>query len=243
MRTKPVKVEHIGGPKISYFHSGIICSLRKGDIEVIPVEIYRQHKDQLALIKPERWNIYPSRYDHVIQAIAEYHPAKVMEIGVLNGITARRMIMEMLTYMDKPSYIGFDLFELSPEDEGSKSGVESHWMVKWKLSKFEGAKVRLIKGDTNETLPAYKGPKVDLIFIDGGHSLETIASDFHWSSQWLKPGGVILMDDYYPEIESTGCKQLIDSLPDPWKWELLEPPDSPRGEFIIHMVKVWKNEG
>ena len=164
-----------------------------------------------------------------------------MEIGVLRGMTARRIIKKMLTYTDSPTYIGFDLFEQSPEEEGSKGGVVSLRMIKWRLSKFEGARVRLIKGDTNYTLPEYMGPKVDFIFIDGGHSTETILNDFQWSSPWLKPGGVILMDDYYPNIESIGCKTLMDSLPAPWKWELLEPPDSPRGEFIIHMVKVWKD--
>ena len=60
-------------------------------------------------------------------------------------MTAKRMIRAMLSYMDKPLYIGFDLFEPSPEAEGSKKGVESLRLVRWRLSKLEGARVRLIK--------------------------------------------------------------------------------------------------
>jgi len=242
---KLIKVEHIGGRELTYRVDGKAFKIKKGETAIVPVGIYNNNRDRLAKIRSEEKNKQSARYNHVERIIGELKPKIVIEIGILRALTAKRMIRAMLSYMDKPLYIGFDLFEPSPEAEGSKKGVESLRLVRWRLSKLEGARVRLIKGDTNYTLPAYNGPKADFIFIDGGHSLDTIKNDFVWSARWLKEGGIILMDDYYsdkiPCNQFIGCKTLVDSLKSPWKYEILEPADIvPRDGSKINMVKIWR---
>ena len=90
---------------------------------------------------------------------------------------------------------------------------------------------------------------VDLIFVDGGHSEETIASDWYNVKQILTPDTVVIFDDYYIDagdvMDGFGCNALIDSL-DRMRYdvEFLEPVDSfvkAWGVLQIQMVKVMLN--
>ena len=64
-----------------------------------------------------------------------------------------------------------------------------------------GADVELVKGWTHETLPEYAHAhpdyKADLIFIDGGHSIETIQSDWDNVQSFISKDSVVIFDDYY----------------------------------------------
>jgi len=180
----------------------------------------------------------PSRYRNIIREIRRLRPQVVMEIGVLRGDTAEQMIREMIAYSDTPLYIGFDLFEESDSAEFSKGGVKSREKVFNRLDKIGNAKITLVKGNTRDTLKKYHGPKADLIFIDGGHSLETVASDFRHASKLLNPGGVILMDDYYHENPDKGCRFMIDKPPKGWKSEVLKPSNTFPGTGAISIAKM-----
>ena len=50
--------------------------------------------------------------------------------------------------------------------------------VKNLLKKFE-KNVEIIKGDSKEILPKIDLTKIDYVFIDGGHSYETVKSDLN----------------------------------------------------------------
>ena len=53
---------------------------------------------------------------------------------------------------------------------------------------------------------------MDLIFIDGGHSLETIASDWRWASQLMHNKTAVIFDDYWLDRTDAGCKSTVDGI-------------------------------
>ena len=57
---------------------------------------------------------------------------------------------------------------------------------------------KLHKGDTKETLKKCKSAsKVDFAFIDGGHSYETVKSDY----ENLKKVPILVFDDFFSKDE------------------------------------------
>ncbi len=96
--------------------------------------------------------------------------------------------------------IGFDLFDNSPlyESEIVPDGVGfSYSKCKEIVSKWD-RKVSLIEGDTKETLSKDWLEKKDsrvVVFLDGGHSYETVKSDF-WNLYNTLTNGIIIMDDW-----------------------------------------------
>lgn len=205
----------------------------------------------LALIRTTR----PRRYRALFETIYQHAARKIVEIGVFNGVHALQMI-RTATLHHPPGdihYFGFDLFEeLTPDllqSEFSKKAPPCA-AVQRKLEKT-GATIRLFKGDSKLTLPNAVPTigEVDFAFIDGGHSVETIQSDWKWVQKLMGDQTIVLFDDYYrntePEMEGLGCQGLIDGL-DRGVYEIaiLEPTDVFRkkwGRLRINMVMVSKN--
>ncbi|CAG0996607.1 hypothetical protein ARNL5_03687 [Anaerolineae bacterium] len=65
----------------------------------------------------------------------------------------------------------------------------------------------LVKGDT-KTLDFTRFPFVDLVYIDGDHEYEGVRSDFLNVLTRLKPGGLVIFDDYYEDFP--GVMRLVD---------------------------------
>ncbi|MEM3373688.1 MAG: class I SAM-dependent methyltransferase [Candidatus Woesearchaeota archaeon] len=153
----------------------------------------------------------------MFQLVEKIKPKNIMDIGVFDGENSIK-ILEIAKKYHKPSeinYYGFDLFESMDkktfEKEISKNPL-SEKNIYEKLKKTK-TNIYLFKGNTLETLPKnYKNlPKMDLIIIDGGHSLETIENDWNYSKKLMHKKTNVLFDDYWNRMNS-GCKKLIDSL-------------------------------
>jgi len=156
------------------------------------------------------------RYAQINPLIAKIKPRTIAEIGTWNGYRAIEMAKEALKYQDHVTYYGFDLFEQATDDTDSEEmNVKPHY-TKELVSKFldnfkqknPGFSYVLTAGNTRETL---KPLAVDLAFIDGGHSIETILGDY----EALKDSKVVLFDDYYEggiDIEKYGCNKIVDKL-------------------------------
>lgn len=56
-------------------------------------------------------------------------------------------------------------------------------------------KIIFLEGDSKDKVKKWFRP-IDLLFIDGGHDMETIRSDFFGFGEWVKKGGSILLHDY-----------------------------------------------
>ena len=197
----------------------------------------------------------PRRYENLNKIIADINPKIIVEIGTFNGNQAINMMTEALRFhaVEKLKYIGFDLFERPPEYEGSKPGTLPFNAVVAKLHRaFPRLRFNLIKGDTRESIANFLGVnvgeridiKADFVFIDGGHSLDTIWNDFDLVRRYMcKSGTVIVLDDYYFDRDDKGCKPLIVEIidDDKIKIEILNPIDKfdkPDGVLSVQFVKV-----
>ena len=139
-----------------------------------------------------------------------------MEIGTWNGEHALQMIREAKkNYGRSVEYYGFDLFELLDDKVRSKEHSKKFSKLKDVTGKLQktNCQIKLFQGDTKETLPKVAGklPKMDFIFIDGGHSIETIKNDWEYSQQLMAKRTVVIFDDYWNR-EDAGCKKVIEKI-------------------------------
>lgn len=141
-----------------------------------------------------------------------------MEIGTWTGDRALTIIKLAKRYhpAKEVEYYGFDLFgQMSTE-------IFAEEKSKWPPTQIEvydklsatGANIHLFQGDTMKVLPEVisKLPNMDFIFIDGGHSLETIASDWYWASQLMNSKTAVVFDDYWLGRTDAGSKVMVDSI-------------------------------
>lgn len=156
------------------------------------------------------------RYRYLYQIIENKKCKRIMEIGTFDGQHALKMInIAKKMYGHEVEYYGFDLFE-GMRDEIFQKEAAKHPISEEQTRQLlygTGCKINLFKGFTNETLPRFvKGlPKMDLIFIDGGHSLETIANDWHYSQELMHDGTVVIFDDYW-NCNDVGCKTIVEGI-------------------------------
>lgn len=166
---------------------------------------------------PERGMI---RYTQLLDIIDREKPKQICEIGTWNGNNAVRMLQQAAKYhpMKRLQYQGFDLFDSQTGEDyvrelskiaPPKSVVERRLLA-------TGANVKLIEGDTYDTLNTNIAFHKDFVFVDGGHSEETIKHDGNTALDLItyNKDVVIVFDDYYHEgrPEGMGCNKFIDSL-------------------------------
>lgn len=196
----------------------------------------------------------PRRYEQLIDIVKEKQPARILEIGTWKGLRA----IEMKLASPNSEYVGIDLFE-----DGSDEIDEIENNVKPRVSRREVAKslaenafqcggFRLLKGFSSDQLEVvlseYGEDSFDLIFIDGGHSVETIRNDFEQSIRLLRKNGAIVLDDYYTggiDVDRWGCNRIVDGI----QATLLPIEDRVKGGGFVQMVVVnhgdlkWKKSG
>ncbi len=166
-------------------------------------------------------------------------PNKFLEIGVFQGVTARN-ICELLNKIHKDNfkYIGVDIFELDEKlnneiipDLNFKNPFKQIYhkyikrenpysliSVKKLLKKFE-KNVEIIKGNSKEILPKIDLSKIDYVFIDGGHSYETVKNDLNNCKAVVENKGTVLCDDYDLSY-APGVKEAIDEFVDKEKYDI-----------------------
>ncbi len=176
--------------------------------------------------------------DIYLNHLNTFKPKNFLEIGVFCGVTARNTC----EYLNKLhgnsfSYIGIDLFggdkksqidEIEPNflknqtfsnplknlyynyiKKENLNSIESNQNL---LKKFK-KNVKLIAGDTNEVLKKTDISDVDYIFLDGGHSYNTVINDLNTIYEVLKgKNKVILCDDYGAESFIQDVKNAIDDF-------------------------------
>lgn len=157
-----------------------------------------------------------------------------MEIGIWKAKTSLKLInIAKQFHLNKEmEFYGFDLFETFNfqiiKGEGSDKVIPLSIEQVYNLLKVTGINIELFKGNTKKVMPEVvsKIPKMDLIFIDGGHSIETIASDWKNCKKLMYNSTVVVFDDYWDKNNNRGCKRLIDSLDrKTFKVNILEPKD------------------
>jgi hypothetical protein len=154
------------------------------------------------------------------------HPARtILEIGVHRGRRSVGFIRSCLkTYPpSEVHFFGIDLFDLYESAPPSVDLAAEHALTKRPLPQaairerlialLPSSNIHLYAGPSQEVFAAHwrEMPPMDFVFIDGGHSLETIQSDFEFASRLLSKEGYIFLDDYWLTDEA-GCRRLVRSL-------------------------------
>lgn len=160
------------------------------------------------------------RYVTLLHLIHVFKPQSIIEIGTWSGDNAIRMMKNAQPYSPNIHYTGFDLFEeATAETDAIELNVKCHNRAIDIETKIRNATVgfgivKLFKGNTRKTLN--EKHYADFVFIDGGHSVETIEHDY----DAVKHNRIVVLDDYYtpdldgkcPDIEKYGCNKLVDRL-------------------------------
>lgn len=179
-----------------------------------------------------------------------------MEVGTWNGERAMQMIeiARKFYHASEVEYYGFDIFELMRDETFVKEVSKkppTMVEVEAKLHRT-GAQIHLFKGFTESTMPSVLPtlPKMDLVFIDGGHSIETITNDWKWTQFAMSENTVVVFDDYWSgewgKRKDAGCQSFIDSLDrTKFKVEILPIQDSFKkewGTLKINFATVVKHD-
>tara|TARA_Y100000816_G_C26068288_1_gene561583 strand:+ start:68 stop:607 length:540 start_codon:yes stop_codon:yes gene_type:complete len=152
-----------------------------------------------------------------------------MEIGVHNGGS----ISMILSSNNKNiNIIGIDLFE-DMYDESKHLNKEKFTKYQYfkrdnlsmikthnNLNKLKeiynnNSNINLIQGNSyfDETEHKFKkeinNNKLDLLFIDGDHTLDGVKNDYERYSKYVKKGGYIIFDDYHHPIIKEYCNKLL----------------------------------
>ncbi len=158
----------------------------------------------------------------------------IVEIGTWNGVRA----LSLLNLSPDSEYHGFDLFEdASPQTDKEEMNVKAHYYLEMVQERLTGFKAFLYKGNTRETLKNFN-VKADFVWLDGGHSVETIRSDWENIKRCLTPDAVVFFDDYYTgPIDTTrfGCNEIVKDL----KHEVLPQKDPVAGGGSVQIVRVY----
>ena len=159
--------------------------------------------------------------DNFLSLVEEYKPKNVLEIGVFCGVTSRNICELLKTNFGSDfRYYGLDLFgstktssvdEIDPKFlENQKfsnplktiyynfikrENLNSKISVQNFLKKFS-QNIELIEGDTRVTLEKVPLSEIDFVFLDGGHSYDTVLSDLQKLYDNMKNNSRIVCDDF-----------------------------------------------
>ena len=162
------------------------------------------------------------RYKQLSEMITFYKCESLLETGTYNGGRAIQMADAAFEHTDKVTYTGYDLFgtttpELNQIEFNSKATNTTEAVIErlteYAMEKAKEGKTfefKLIEGNTNQTLK--DKPTADFVFIDGGHSYDTVSHDY----KQLKHNKIVVLDDYFskdeqdrePEEEHRGVNKL-----------------------------------
>ena len=175
-------------------------------------------------------------YDQIfIDLIVQKNPKIFLEIGVFTGVTARN-VCELLSSINNNDffYYGIDLFEdyqeaiskefipkFLSENQNFSNPLKSlvyNFLLREKLNSLKSVtkflkkfknNIKLIKGNSLEVLPKIDLKIFDMIFVDGGHSYETVKSELRYILKNIKNNCLVVCDDY-TLLETPGVKKAID---------------------------------
>ena len=172
-----------------------------------------------------------------LNIVKEHKPKVFLEVGVFCGVTARN-VCELLQEIHKNDfrYIGIDLFgEKASQDEIAPDYLKKqkfsnplknlfyNFLLRENLNSYESVQnflkkfsknVTLIKGNSNVILRNLDLKDIDFVFLDGGHSFETVFDDLNLIYKKISnnKGAVILCDDYEDATYITGVKKAVDEF-------------------------------
>ena len=160
-------------------------------------------------------------------------PKNFLEVGVFQGVTSRN-VCEKLNEINKEDFTfhGIDIFEDTNNKIDNQEMTTKHnkisnpfkhlifnIILKKKLFSLESIQdflkkfkknVKLYKGFSDTELLKIDMSKIDMVFLDGGHSYETVKNDISIILKGMKKGKIIICDDY--DQVNYGVKKAVDEF-------------------------------
>ncbi len=180
---------------------------------------------------PTRYNTLCELLRFSIEALGR---ADIVEVGTWNGSRAIHMAETAFqSGLSKVTYVGFDTFDdgNDRQHEGHTKPHASAEFVQRRLSIYKEHVARkglnfdfmLVRGNTLTTLAAMQPPEASFAYIDGGHSVETVRSDY----AALAHVPYVVFDDIIQEPEPgapDGPRTIFNELTAPR--QLIQTPDA-----------------
>ena len=134
-----------------------------------------------------------------------------MEIGAYAGASSCLMLQRPNT-----TVISIDLGEPIPkavvfENIINYKNNNNYYKYIQGNSQFQETKDKVIETLSNSRVLGYTN-KIDLLFIDGDHSLDGVLNDFNLYKDLVNVGGYIVFDDYYDNVHSPDVKKALDEI-------------------------------
>ena len=171
----------------------------------------------------------------LLNQVESYKPKNFLEVGVFQGVTSRNICEKLNIINDgKFSFHGIDIFEDTNNTVDKKEMTTKHNKLSnpfkhilfniilkkdlfsidsiYEFLKRYKDNVHLYKGFSDTELLKVDLSTIDMIFLDGGHSYETVSSDLSLILKKIKKGKVIICDDY--DQKTYGVKKAVDELKD-----------------------------
>lgn len=176
----------------------------------------------------------------LLKLIENAKPVNFLEIGVLEGATSRN-VCELLNIIHDSNftYTGLDLFgqdellnnstEYTPISKKISNPFKwiyfnlilrmnpnSKQCVEHLLKKFKKS-IKIYQGYSKIILKQIDLKNIDFVFLDGGHSYETVKDDLNILTSNLKKNSIIICDDY--NISHYGVKKAVDEIKDNYEFK------------------------
>ena len=185
--------------------------------------------------------------DIFLNLVLEYKPKNFLEVGVLEGATARNVCEMMYKFHGHDfNYLGIDLFgldiitnnkkEFTPISNKYSNPLKYLYFnlilkhhpnsligVNYLLKKFKKS-VYLYQGYSKKLLRKINIKTIDFVFLDGGHSYETVKDDLNVILENLKKNSILVLDDY--NQKEYGVKKAADEVKNNYEYYA-------RGRFLI----------
>jgi predicted O-methyltransferase YrrM len=190
------------------------------------------------------------RKSTIIKYIKNNQPSSILEIGVYKGDFALRMLSQISKQNQATTrYCGIDLFSEMQTKENFQKEI-SMWpdqkdsVLKKLKDSYPKINIELVQGYSHEHL-SKEQRKYDLIFIDGGHSIDTVNSDWILSSSLLTKKGVIFFDDYTTKKSAAnsgfGIRHVVTNIDrTQWRIKIYNNADFFKKSWGILVLKIAK---
>jgi len=169
----------------------------------------------------------------LLRQIDLHKPKNFIEVGIFQGVTSKNVCEKLYEINnDDFTFHGIDIFEDSNDKIDNEEMTTKHNKISnpFKhlifniiqkknlfslesiysfLKKFE-KNVRLYKGFSDTELLKIDMSNIDMVFLDGGHSYETVKNDISIILKGIKKNKIIICDDY--DQINYGVKKAVDEF-------------------------------
>ena len=160
--------------------------------------------------------------------VREKNPKNFLEIGVFHGVTSRNVCDLLYSiHGDDFKFTGIDLFDVNifKEDYSPSAKFSNplknfyyNYIIRLNPYSLESVQkllrkyknnVNIIQGNSHKILKEITLDNFDYVFLDGGHSYETVIEDLKCLKKVVENNAVILCDDY-DLTYAPGVKKAVD---------------------------------